>query len=292
MTDFDPVTHEQLKREIVGVYDRAAGLYDQVGTKQFACYANLLVDKLKIPTGARVLDVATGRGALLFAAAEKVGANGYVLGIDLAPNMIAETAAEIRARGLQQAEVRLMDADEVPFSNNSFDYILCGFALHFLNYSRLLARFRDMLKPGGYLATTHPYVPTHEAENFERWKWLFELTRGVFPPDFKPPDSWVAPNRLNQAEIIGSVLCKAGFENISVTKEETTLYFADEDDWWAWEWSQGSRFWVEGMSPEGLAKFKAVAFEKLKAMKGSRGIPILVGALLAIANAPASHASH
>jgi ubiquinone/menaquinone biosynthesis C-methylase UbiE len=101
MADFDPVSHEQLKREIVGVYDRAAGLYDQVGTKQFAYYANLLVDKLKIPTGAQVLDVATGRGALLFAAAEKVGANGYVLGIDLAPNMIAETAAAIQARGLQ-----------------------------------------------------------------------------------------------------------------------------------------------------------------------------------------------
>lgn len=285
MTNFDLVTHEQLKREIIGVYDRAASLYDHVGTKQSVYYANLLVDRLNIPTGARVLDVATGRGALLFAAAEKVGTNGYVLGIDLAPNMIAETAAEIKARRLQQAEVRLMDADDVSFPNHSFDYILCGFALHFLDCPRLLVRFHDMLKPGGYIATTHPYVPTHDTENFERWKWLFELTREVFPADFEPPASWVAPNRLNKPELIESAFRESGFENISIAQEETTMYFADEQDWWAWEWSQASRFWLEGMSPEGLAKFKAVSFGKLAAMKDSKGIPILTGALLAIARA-------
>ena len=291
MTNSSPVTHEQFKRAIIGVYDRAASLYDHVGIQQSTYYASRLVDKLNIPPGARVLDVATGRGAFLFAAAKKIGAKGYVLGIDLAPNMISETAAEIKARGLQQAEVRLMDADDASFSNHSFDYILCGFAIHFLDYPRLLVRFRDMLKPGGYLATTHPYVPTHDAENFERWKWLFELTREVFPADFEPPASWVAPNRLNQPELIESALRAAGFENISITKEETMMYFADEKDWWDWEWSQGSRFWVEGMSPEGLAKFKAVSFERLKVMKSPQGIPVLTGALLSIANAPANMSS-
>lgn len=286
LTDFDPVTHEQLKSEIVGVYDRAASLYGHVGIEMFTYYANLLVDRLNIPAGARVLDVATGRGALLFAAAEKVGDSGHVLGIDLAPNMISRTAAEIKARGIRQADVKLMDADDVSFPRYSFDYILCGFALHFLNYPHLLVRFCDMLKPGGKIATTHPYVPTHDIENFERWKWLFELTREVFPTDFQPPASWIAPNRLNSPDLIETALREAGFKNISVTKEETTLYFANENDWWDWEWSQGSRFWVEGMSPEGLAKFKAVAFEKLKAMKGPRGIPLLNGALLAIGNSP------
>ena len=287
MTGFDPSTHEMHKREIVGMYDRAADIYDQVGIKQFKYYANLLVERLNIPSGAKVLDVATGRGALLFAAAEKVGSEGHVLGIDLAPNMIAETSAEIEARGLNQAEVRLMDADKLSFTPHSFDFILCGFAIHFLDYPRLLVRFRDILKPGGTIATTHPYVPTDDVENFERWKWLFSLAREVFPPDFEPPSFWVAPNRLNSPERIEAALRESGFENISVTEEETTMYFADEEDWWKWEWSQGSRFWVEGMSPESLEKFKTVSFENLKAMKGSEGIPMLIGALIATANAPA-----
>ena len=143
-----------------------------------------------------------------------------------------------------------------------------------------------MLKPGGAIATTHPYVPTHDAENFERWKWLFELTREVFPADFQPPDFWIAPNRLNNPERIESVLRESGFENISITEEEAIMYFSDESDWWNWEWSQASRFWLEGMSPEGLEKFKAISFEKLKAMKEPKGIPMLNGALLAIAHSP------
>ena len=283
MTD----SHEELKREIVGVYDRASSLYDQVGIKQFTYYGNKLIDRLNIPPGARVLDVAAGRGALLFPAAEKVGSEGYVLGIDLAPNMVAQTQAEIQARGLKQAEVRLMDADEVTFPDGSFNYITCGFALHFTDYPNNLVRFRKMLKPGGTIATTHPYVPIDNAENFERWKWLFELTKEVFPPDFEPPASWVAPTRLNSPERIEAALREAGFVNIRTFAEEAAMYFADEEDWWSWEWSQGSRFWVEGMSPEGLETYKTVSFEKLKAMKGSKGIPMLDGALFAIANAPA-----
>lgn len=286
MINLDPTEQEQVKRETVGIYNRAANIYDRVGIKQFTYYANLLVEKLNILPGARVLDVATGRGALLFAAARKVGPEGYVLGIDLAPNMVAQTAAEIKALGLKQAEVLLMDADEVSFPDYSFDFILCGFAIHFLDFPRLLPRFCRILKPGGAIATTHPYVPTHDKENFERWKWLFELTREVFPPDFVPPKSWVAPNRLNRPERIEAALQKAGFCDISVTSQEQIMYFADEEDWWLWEWSQGSRFWVEGMSPEGLAKFKSVAFENLQTMKGPQGIPVRDGALFAIARSP------
>ncbi len=286
MSTFDPTTHETLKREIVGVYDRAADLYDRVGIKQFTYYSQRLIEKLQIPPNANILDVATGRGALLFAAAEKVGTAGHVLGIDLAPNMVALTETEIRSRGLVNAEIRHMDADDLDFPPATFDYILCGFAIHFLNYPSLMPRFRRMLKPGGVFATTHPYVPTHDTANFERWKWLFQLTKDVFPPDFEPPASWVAPNRLNSPERIESALREAGFDETDIESVESVMYFKDEEDWWQWEWSQGSRFWVEGMSPDGLEKFKRVSFENLKKMKTPQGIPMLDGALLSIARAP------
>lgn len=274
-----------IKQDVVGVFDRAASLYAQVGIPQFAYFGRLLVEKLNIPAGAQVLDVATGRGALLFAAAEMVGPEGRVTGIDLAPAMVEMTAAEITARGLAQAAVLLMDADQADFPDRAFDFILCGSALHFLDYPRLLVRFRRMLKPGGWLGTTHHYVPTG-SENFKQWEWLFTLTREVFPPDFEPPAAWVAPNRLNRPEAIYEAFSSAGFEHIDATRAETIMYFADEEDWWAWEWSQGSRFWVEGMSEEGRATFKRVSFERLAAMKEARGIPIQVGALLATARAP------
>jgi ubiquinone/menaquinone biosynthesis C-methylase UbiE len=276
---------QQLKQEIVGVYDRAAGLYGQVGVRMFSHYAGLLVNQLNIKKGTQVLDIATGRGALLFAIAEKLGPHGSVIGIDLAPSMVAETAAEIQRRGLAQAAVELLDADTLNFASHSFDAITCGFALHFLDYPHLLPRLRQMLKPGSLIGTIHPYVPLDDQENTKRWSWLFKLTRNVFPPEFVPPAAWVAPNRLNRPELITAELHDAGFTEVLVTQEEVVMYFADEDDWWEWEWSQGSRFWLEGMSPEGLETFQRVSFEKLREMKTTQGIPIRLGALLAVARA-------
>jgi ubiquinone/menaquinone biosynthesis C-methylase UbiE len=283
MTQSNSAEREKFKREVVGIYDRAAHIYDRVGIKQFSHFGRLLIDRLDISPGAHVLDVATGRGALLFLVAERVEPDGYAVGIDLAPTMVAETYAEARTRGLKQVQVIMMDADALAFRDRSFDLILCGSALHFLDYERVLVRFRQILKPHGMIATTHPYHLPGEHE--QRWQWLFQLTRDVFPPDFVPPSAWVSPNRLNRPEKIEAAFGQAGFANIRISSEQALLYFADEEDWWAWEWSQGSRFWLEGMSPEGLAKFKQVSFEKLGEMKESGGIAMPVGCLFAVASA-------
>ncbi len=279
----EPGEYEQLKREIVEMYNRAAPVYEHVGLKLATHFGRLLIDRLDIPAGAQVLDVATGRGALLFPAAEKTGPSGHVVGIDLAPNMISLTAAEIKARGLAQAEVRFMDADEPSFREHSFDFVLCGYALHFFDYTHALVRYRTLLKPGGTFAVSSPYFVTSDPENMERWKWLFELTREVFPKAFVPPPSWTAPNRLNRPETITAELIQAGFSDVKTWTEEGLFYFRDHEEWWAWEWGNASRFWLEGMSPAGLAQFKAVAFEKLRAMRTEKGIPIKQGALFATA---------
>lgn len=271
---------QAFKQEVVGVFDRAAPIYDQVGVRQFTHFGNLLIERLAIPSGARVLDVAAGRGALLFPAAERVGLSGQVIGIDLAPTMVQETAAEISRRGLSQAEIRLADADEIEFDEHSFDFIVCGYALHFLDYERVLPKFYRWLKPQGCFAAIIPFVPL--GENLARWLWLFELTKAVFPPGFVPPPAWVAPNRLTKPEITKAVLEDAGFISVTSEQHEATLYFKDEDDWWAWEWSQGSRFWVEGMSPEGRERFKRESFEHLRQMKTPEGIPTLDGAMFVL----------
>jgi len=62
-------------------------------------------------------------------------------------------------------------------------------------------------------------------------------------------------------------------------QHDATLYFANADDWWQWEWSQGSRFWLEGMSPEGLERFERESRENLAKMQTPQGIPMLDGAL-------------
>ncbi|MEZ4670263.1 MAG: methyltransferase domain-containing protein [Anaerolineae bacterium] len=270
---------QTLKQEIIGLYDRAAPIYDQVGTQQFKYFGRMLIERLAIPAGGQVLDIACGRGALLLPAAEKVGASGHVIGIDLAPTMVEETGAEIERRGLQQAEVRLADADEIAFKEGAFDTITCGFALHFLDYERLLPRLLHYLKPGGCFAAIAPYTPVHDEENLARWKWLFELTKAAFPPDFVPPPAWIAPRKFGTPELAEAAFKQAGFTDVRIEAHEATLYFKDEADWWNWEWSQGSRFWVEGMSAEARERFHRESYKHLRHIQTAQGIPMLNGAL-------------
>lgn len=272
--------HAAIKQEVVGMYNRAASLYGQVGTRQFTYFGQLLIERLSPPVGAHVLDLASGRGAILFAAAEKVGSLGQVIGIDLAPQMVAQTQAEIERRGLHQALMIAMDADQPDFPSESFDYITCGFALHFLNYERMLSIVHDLLKPGGVFAASIPNTP-NRADDLARWQWLFDLTKAVFPPDFTPPPAWIAPRRLKKPELAEAALRQAGFDQVWTEQHEATLYFRDEDDWWDWEWSQGSRFWLEGMSPEGLERFERESRAHVRAMQTPQGVPMLDGALFA-----------
>jgi len=54
------------KHEVAGIFGRAAPTYDRVGPRFFSHFGRRLVTLAQIPGGAKVLDVATGRGAVLF----------------------------------------------------------------------------------------------------------------------------------------------------------------------------------------------------------------------------------
>jgi ubiquinone/menaquinone biosynthesis C-methylase UbiE len=112
------------------------------------------VDVAGINAGARVLDIASGRGAVLFPAAERVGADGEVLGIDLADAMVIATNEAAARRGLK-ARLSVMDAEELTFPDESFDFVTCGFGIMFFpDQDRALAQMRRVLKPGGCLAVS------------------------------------------------------------------------------------------------------------------------------------------
>jgi len=137
MTDSVSSEADQRKSRIAGLFSRAASTYDQVGPRFFTHYGRRLVELAQVSQGASVLDIASGRGASLFPAAERVGPTGRAIGIDLAESMVEEAIHEIRLRGLGNVEARVMDAENLLFPNATFDYVLCGFCLFFFPQHRL-----------------------------------------------------------------------------------------------------------------------------------------------------------
>lgn len=101
----------------------------------------------QVPPGGQLLEVAPGPG---YFAIELAKLGGYgITGID-----ISHTFVEIAQRNAMEAGVdvdfRLGDAANMPFENESFDFLLCRAA--FKNFSRPLRALQEMyrvLKPGG-----------------------------------------------------------------------------------------------------------------------------------------------
>lgn len=112
------------KNWISSLFDRSAHKYGKEGSSYFNYFADNLVKCVSLSHAGCILDVATGRGAILRRAADKIGLKGKAVGIDISAQMVAETQAELKH--LSQIQLKQMDAEKL---DNSFDVIFCGFAI-------------------------------------------------------------------------------------------------------------------------------------------------------------------
>jgi len=67
------------------IWSKPIGVSDLDSPDYWDYFGVRLVECAVIPLGAKVLDVGCGTGPSLFPAAERTGARGYVIGIDICP---------------------------------------------------------------------------------------------------------------------------------------------------------------------------------------------------------------
>ncbi|MFG1420678.1 class I SAM-dependent methyltransferase [Roseixanthobacter liquoris] len=96
---------------------------------------------------ARVLDLGCGGGHVSFTVAPHVA---RVVAYDLSDRMLEAVAGEAQRRGLGNIETAWGVAEELPFSDASFDFVVSRFsAHHWRDLSAGLAQARRVLKPNG-----------------------------------------------------------------------------------------------------------------------------------------------
>jgi ubiquinone/menaquinone biosynthesis C-methylase UbiE len=244
-----------------------------VGPDPFAYAGKGLVERIGIREGARVLDVGVGRGANLFPASEKVGPHGQVIGVDLAEQMLQETGAEIKRRGLLNASVLAMDAEHLMFEDASFDYVLCGFAIFlFPHFEQALAEFLRVLRPGGTAGVT-VRVPSKlgitVARDGSLSRWYSKLISEYHEKYHFPLNAGGA--RIELLEM-PAYLAQAGFVDVHELEEQAEFVYADAQQWWDAKWTHGTRYSLEHMTPEVLAQFKAEVFARLAEEQRPDGI--------------------
>lgn len=270
------------REESLRVFSQSAKIYDRIGPQIFSYFGQSLVDLADLNLGDRVLDVAAGRGALLFPAAAKVGPTGHVTAIDFSPDMVRETAKDIESRKLSHAEIRHMDAEQMNLPDASFDWVMCGFALWmFSEPAQVLQEFYRVLKSGRRVA-----LSTWAADNpFQTW--CNEVLRPfVYAPAAKDVPAKIDV-RFDTPLQIETALQKAGFEDIHITVEENDFIYASEEEFWLSLWSAGIRRQLEKMTPELLEQARSAVFQKLQKFKKPDGFHKLNRVLFAFGTKPA-----
>ncbi|HLU83379.1 MAG TPA: methyltransferase domain-containing protein [Trueperaceae bacterium] len=187
----------------------------------FQRWAEPLVTAAQVAPGDRVLDVACGTGIAARSAAGRVGSQGAVVGVDINPGMLR--VARIKAPEMQWLEA---SAEELPFEDESFDAVLCQFALMF--FTDKVAALEEMarvLKPGGRLA-----VAVWDAlENTPGYAAMTDLLRRLFGDE--AARSLESPYSLGDTDRLRDLFANAGLGDVRLETRNDTANFASIEAW-------------------------------------------------------------
>ena len=157
-----------------GDYDRWATI---LSFAQDPVWRRFLVERVPLAPEARVLDVATGTGAIARALVRRYGCR--VVGVDQSPQMLEGARARIAKAGLSDSiELQLGSAETLGFEEQSFDALTTGYLLRYLDdpLATMTALLR-LIRPGAPFALLDFAVPPNPAA-----RQLWNLYTGVGLP--------------------------------------------------------------------------------------------------------------
>lgn len=153
---YETVDADRKADKVRGVFDSVAGNYDLMNDLMSGGIHRLwkkqTIDKASVRNGHRVLDLAGGTGDLAMAFARQVGTDGQVVLADINAAMLEQGRERLLNAGIIDVEIAQVDAEALPFADNTFDLITIAFGLR--NVTRKEVALQSMLrtlKPGGRL---------------------------------------------------------------------------------------------------------------------------------------------
>jgi len=128
----------------------------------------------RIALGAHVLDLGCGAGTDSLVAAQMVGSDGRVIGIDMTPEMLANARAAAAEMGATNVEFVESEAEQLPFGDESFDVVVSNGVIDLIpDKDAVFAEIYRVLRPGGRMqiadVTIQKPVSEEGKRNIDLW---------------------------------------------------------------------------------------------------------------------------
>jgi SAM-dependent methyltransferase len=136
----------------IGVWNRIADVYPHEVAPRFTSVVDHVIARAALASGHHVLDLGTGTGAVAERAAQIVGPQGHVVGVDISPDMLAVAQRRFTTRGLTNVSLRGGRAEAIPTDDDTFDVVLASLSLMYVLDRAAAAReMARVLRPHGRL---------------------------------------------------------------------------------------------------------------------------------------------
>lgn len=239
-------------------YNSASDSYDDPANSFWERFGRETVDRLALQKGMRVLDVCCGSGASALPAAVAVGPEGYVLGLDLAEDLLRLARNKAASRGLKHVEFRVGDMLNPGIAETDFDSVVCVFGIFFV--SDMAAAVRQLwqrVRSGGQLAIT-----TWGPRFFEPLNTVFwNSVRDVQPDLYKGFQPW---DRVADPEALKALMSTAGVNSPEAVLESGTHTLRAPDDWWTTVLGSGYRATIDQLDVEARTRVRGECLDFIR----------------------------
>jgi ubiquinone/menaquinone biosynthesis C-methylase UbiE len=245
----DPL--EQAKARAAATYDAASDHFDDEPLSFWGEIGKRTVERLALRPEASVLDVGCGTGASALPAAQAVGPNGLVIGVDLSERLLDRARAKASALGLSNVEFSCADMVSLGYPDVHFDAVVSVFSIFFVpDMEGLVRELWRMVRPGGKLAVT-TWGPRIFEPAYSRWQTALKRERSDLYSAFNPWD------RITDVDSVQRLLRDGGVVNADVVAEERFQALHSAEDWWVVALGSGLRWTIDQMGPQAASRIKA-----------------------------------